>query len=259
MYKKLVFLMLAVCTTIYSSDSGVSQNKECYYGLLKIVGDINLEQAEKSIKRILAFSDDNNIKGVLIVINSPGGQSGTSELIFREIQMLAHIKPVVALVVNNGCSGAYKIAMASHWIVATAAASVGGIGSYRIVEKHKNARVTKSEYSADVEYEIFAGGKFKTIAFPESAALTPEQRDYLQADIDDTYRLFYTMVAQQRNMSLEKLSDWADGKIFTGEKALEKGLIDQVGGYSDAVKKLAELIQKDGTSFWIGQKLTYVE
>ncbi len=215
-------------------------------GLIKIIGKVNLENVEMILKKIIAFAEDPQVKGVLLATSSEGGNSAITELIFRELQLLSMAKPTVTLVINDCLSGGYKIATGTNWIIAQAASSMGSIGSISVIERHKNSHINRNGYEADISYEIIQAGKFKALDYPESPALSDEERAYLQADMDATYKVFYTLVAQQRNLPLEKLSEWADGKIFTGEKALELGLIDQIGGYSDAIKKLQELIKERG-------------
>lgn len=224
-------------------------------GVIKITGEINTELAEAVIKKILWLQDDTSIKGILLVMNSGGGHAG--EFIFREIALLNSVKPVVTLVVNNCCSAAYQIAVGSQWIVAPAEAVIGSIGVSSTVEKHTNVKWVGKEYTADVELEVIHAGKHKVITYTNSPALSDEERICIQERVDNWYRLFYLHVARQRNLSLDNLSEWGDGQVFTGEKALKLGLIDQVGGFSDAVKKLTELIKERNGS--AEGKIVFVE
>lgn len=215
-------------------------------GLIRIDSEINSESGEKLIKKILDFSHDRYIKGVLVIADSGGGSSILSELLFREMKLLSNKKPVVVLAAYC-CSAAYHISTAAQWIIAPAVSHVGSIGVVHVLEKHKNYKYDKNGYSADVTFDVMQAGKFKTITYWESAPLTQEERAYQQAQLDESYKTFYTAVAEQRNLSLTNFTDWADGKVFSGTKALELGLIDQIGGYSDSLSKLFELIEKAGT------------
>jgi protease IV len=227
-------------------------------GIIKIIGKIELESTEKILKKIIDFTENSNVKGILLVTSSPGGSSAATELLFREIKSLAFIKPIVTLVIIECCSGSYKIAAGTNWIIAPAASIIGSIGTVQVIERHKNQHIkNQSGYEADVEYEVIHGGKYKAVYNPEAPELTHEQRAYLQAETNEIYAIFYTLVAQQRNLSLDRLQEWADGKEFTGQAALKLGLIDQIGGYSDAIKKLKELIAQAGVK--LDPKFTFVE
>lgn len=226
-------------------------------GIVKIIGKIDVENTEKILKKIIGFSEEMAIKGILLIISSEGGSSAATELIFREIQILSAIKPIVTLVINECCSGSFKIASGSNWIIAPAASTIGSIGTIQFIVRHRNSHVKKNDYEADVEYELIHAGKYKAMYHAEASALDDEQREYIKADINEIYKIFYTIIAQQRNLSIDKIHEWADGKCFTGETALKLGLIDQIGGYSDAVKKLRALIEKKDIK--LKEKLIFVE
>lgn len=226
-------------------------------GVIKITGGIRNENAEKLMKKIIALEENSAIKGIFLVVDSNGGSSGSSELLFRELKNVSEKKPVVTLVADFCLSGAYKIAAGSHWIVAPGAASVGSIGTRFTIEKHKNVRMKHKGYTADPEREIFHHGKYKVITDPHSPALDKESRALMQGWIDDLGQTFCTIVARERKLSLDKKAEWADGKNFSGNQALKLGLIDQVGGYSDAVKKLRELMKERGSL--VDGKLNFIE
>jgi protease-4 len=226
-------------------------------GVIKLIGNVDYRPAEEVVKKAMAFSEDAAIKGVLLVIDSGGGGAGASELLLREIKALAVTKPVVALAVGRCCSGGYQAAAGADWIIAPQGSTIGHIGCSFTVEKHKKNRTNRNGYKADVDYEIFSGGKFKTSTYPHSGPLTTEEKAVIQGEIDETYKAFCAMIAQQRKLSLDKVTEWADGKMFSGCQALEKGLIDQIGGYSDAIKKLKELMKERGNP--VDGKITFVE
>jgi protease-4 len=224
-------------------------------GLLKISGEIG--SVEDLLKKIMAFAEDKTIKGVMMVINSGGGACGASELLCREIKELSKQKPVVTLIVNACFSGAYWAATASDWIIAQATSGVGCIGVKYTIEKHKNQKVKHENYTADVDITVIHAGKFKVIDESDTPAMSRQELEIVQAHTDKLYETFTACVAYARNLSLEMVSQWADGKRLTGVQALELGLIDQIGGYSDAKKKLEALIAQRGIT--VTQKLTFVE
>lgn len=266
--RRILFIVLTIfivphtsCASFAAVKSYFSKIKssepENKIGVIKLTEDINREMIEKIIKKIESFGQDQSIKGILLVINSSGGSSAASELIFREIKELAKIKPVVSFAIINCESGAYKVATASNWIIALSTSSVGGIGTIITVERRKNARIKGKDIEAETDYELFHGGKYKTMYCHYAPALTDEERGQAQALANDDYKIFYTCVAQQRKLSLEKLHEWADGQYFNGDTALQLGLIDQIGGYSDAIQKLREMVEAKGIK--LKEKLTFVE
>lgn len=236
-----------------------SKQQDDAIGIIKITGIIRANDAERIIKKIIEFSENTRVKGVLLLIDSGGGQGGTSELLFREIKALCNTKPVVALVINMCCSGAYQIAAGAHWIITPSLATVGSIGVYFMLEKHKNSRIkeNKGSYEADVEYEIIHGGKFKAIHHCNSAQITDEERTLIQSNTNILYKIFAASIAKERNLLIADIAKWGEGKTFSGEQALENGLIDQIGGYSDAITKLKELIEERGTH--LDAKLVFIE
>lgn len=222
-----------------------TRKKPCI-GIIKINSFISDDFAGVVFERIRTCSQDSYIRGILVVINSGGGSTGVAELLFREIKMLACTKPVVVLITGQCCSCAYMIASGTNWIIAPGLAVVGCIGVVHTILKHSNQKVSDSGYSADVKYDIVYAGKFKGLWQTDTAPLTPEERAMIQEDVDADYKIFLTIIAQQRNISLDTAAEWADGKMFNGYQALEKKLIDQVGGFSDAVEKLKVLIRNRG-------------
>lgn len=224
-------------------------------GIIRITDKI--AAPEEIITKIIDFGQDSTIKGILLVVDCGGGSVGSSEILFREIKELSQQKPVVTLVVNTCCSGAYWVAVASDWIVAQASSDIGSIGVKYAIEKGKNYKQIDPGWTADLDITVICAGKFKGLSDSRTAALNDEQRAYIQEEVDQQYEIFTSFVAQARNLSLEKVLEWADGKVFLGVQALKLGLIDQIGGYSDAVKKLEQLIHDRGIV--VTQKLTFVE
>lgn len=230
--------------------------KQDAIGILRIIDNIGVS-FEDVVCKIRDYAEDKSVKGVLLVINSGGGSIGSSELICREIKELATKKPVVAIAVNSCNSGAYWVAIAADWIVAQASTSVGSIGVKYTIEKGKNFKQTSPECTSDVDITVLYAGKCKVIGDNRTAPLSSADRAIVQEHTDLLYEIFTSFVAQARKLSLEKLSEWADGKEFTGVQALKLGLIDQIGSYSDAVKKLEQLIVAHGTV--ITNRLVFID
>jgi len=250
---KILILMLSIATinpaaalpawySCFFAKKAQQAPKTLSLGMIKIIGPFDGNMAGNVFKKILQFQGDPEIKGVLLVIESTGGNMG--ELIFREVAALNSVKPVVVLVLDRCHSAVYQVAIGAQWIIAPAEATIGSIGFYFNIEKNTNIKYQDKEYSGDAAFEVIYAGKYKVMRHRYTAPLSEEERMLLQEYANEQYKLFYTMVAQQRKLSLANLDEWAEGRVFTGEKALKLGLIDQVGGFSDAVKKLTELIKE---------------
>ncbi len=178
---------------------------------------------------------DNSVKGVLIIVDSPGGEVIASEKLARKIKELSEKKPVVAYIETIGASGAYMAIAPSEYIVAERHAIVGSIGVrmdivhyYKLMEK------------LGINVTTIKAGKYKDIGSPYRP-LTPEEKKYLEHIINETYLYFVEWVAENRHLSINYTLKIADGKIYTGEDAKKVGLVDAVGTEEDALKKLETL------------------
>ena len=216
-------------------------------GCLNITGLIR--DSRYYTKRLEEFEKNSSIKALLVKIDSPGGYPGSSQAIFRELLKFKKKKPVVVWVENVCASGGYYIACAANKIIANPSSVVGSIGVMGVVP---NVKELLNSWNIKVHH--VQSGKYKTAGSP-SRELTPEEMEYLQSSSDDIYEQFIKDVAQNRGLIEKDYEQWADGKVYTGNKALQLRLIDQVGAYSDAVdmiKKLANI--KDEIKFVTIQK-----
>lgn len=206
-------------------------------GCLPIRGEVN--SADWYIRQIHAFAKDDDIKAVLVKIDSPGGLPAASQAVFQELLRLKKSKPVVAEIQNMACSGAYYCAIAANKIIAIPSALVGNIG---VLMQLLNVRKLVEHYNVNVDY--IKTGDYKTVG-SKFLDLTADQRAYLQATSDDMYHQFVNDVAAQRSLSALEHTTWANGKAFTGTQALSLGLVDEVGTYYEVVQALQKLVKSD--------------
>ncbi|ENN95874.1 signal peptide peptidase SppA, 36K type [Methanocaldococcus villosus KIN24-T80] len=178
---------------------------------------------------------DNNTKGVLLVINSPGGEVVASEELAEKVAELSKKKPVVVYIETLACSGAYMVAAPANYIVSQRHSIVGSIGVRMDIIHYYNLMK-----KLGVNVTTIKAGKYKDIGSP-FRPITKEEREYLEKIINETYNYFVEWVAKYRHIPLNKVYKIADGKIYTGEDAVKLGLVDQVGSEEDAMKKLKEL------------------
>jgi protease-4 len=175
-------------------------------------------------------------RATVVRINSPGGTVGASQEIHQGIQNLrAKGIPVVASLGDVAASGGIYIAVAADKIVANPGTVTGSIG---VALKANNLRALYQKIG--VESEVIKSGPYKDI-LSTFRPLTEDERALLQEVIDDTYEQFVKAIATGRNLPEEKIRSFADGRIFTGQKAKEYGLVDELGGFERAVDLAAEL------------------
>jgi len=181
------------------------------------------------------------IKTIVLRINSPGGTVGASQEIYTEIKKLQKkgIKVVVSLG-DVAASGGLYVAVAADKIVSNPGTVTGSIG---VIIK---SSVTKDLYKKiGIEHQIVKSGPYKDI-LSESRFLTDEEREILQELIDSTYGQFIRTISENRNIELEEVKKFADGRIFTGDQAKEYGLVDLIGSLTDAIDLAAELAEIKG-------------
>lgn len=206
-------------------------------GVVEIRGEIR--GSDKIMAQLRRLSDDDDIKAILVRIDSPGGTVGASQEIYSELRRMAKSVPVVCSMGDLAASGGYYIASACDFIFANAGTLTGSIGVIMqapylggIAEKFSfQMRTIKAGANKDI------GNSFRQ--------MTPEESALLQAMLDDVHQHFIHDVALGRKLDEEEVRPWADGRIMTGSEALEHGFVDRIGSQNDAIRYAA---QKAGLS-----------
>lgn len=202
-------------------------------GVLEIEGLI--VTAKKWLESIKEFEENSEVKAIVLRIDSPGGSVGTAQEVYREINRLKLSKPVVASIENIGASAAYYIASASNKIVLNPGTLTGSIGViYISFDMSRLYRWMK------IEPEVIKSGKFKDTG-STFRSMTPEERNLLLNTIAQIHQQFVEDVAKARNLAVEKVNEIADGRLLTGEQAVQLGLADEFGNFNDAIDKAAQL------------------
>jgi protease-4 len=180
---------------------------------------------------------DDNIKGVLLRINSPGGVVGPSQELWAELKRTReeHKKPVVAYCSAVAASGAYYAAVAADKIVTTPGCMIGSIGA--LIEF---VNLAKLYDWARIDRYAITTGKFKD-AGAEYQPLTSEQRALFQDLLNDILAQFKGAVAEGRKMNAATLDAYADGRVFTGAQAVKLGFADAEGTWDDARRMLGRM------------------
>jgi len=196
--------------------------------------------AEAVIKRLGEIEQDNNIKAVVLRINSPGGTVAATQEIYEKLWKLR--KKNIILVASMGdvaASGGYYIASACNYIFANYGTITGSIG---VIAYSPNLKRLFDKFG--IQMNVIKSGKYKDI-LASHRDMTPEERSLIQEMIDLSYNKFIKDIALGRNMNQEDIRPVADGRVMNGESALKNKLIDQLGTFEDAILKAKELSSLD--------------
>lgn len=184
--------------------------------------------------------DDDNVKAVILNINSPGGDVYASDVIYEKIkEVQADGIKVVTLMRNTAASGGYYIAAPTDKIIAHETTITGSIGVRMDAQSldglyEKIGIETRTITNSEGDYKDLGKGLFDDNP-------NGEEDKIMQRIVDETFDEFITVVADGRGMDRNEVIKLADGRIYTGKQALDNGLIDELGGFDDAVKAASEL------------------
>jgi len=177
--------------------------------------------------------DDDSIRAVILEINSPGGSAVASDEIAQAVKAVRQQnKTVVAWIREEGASGAYWVASSSDHIVANRMSITGSIG---VISSY--LQFDRFIESWNVSYNRLVAGDRKDIGDP-FVNLTESNRLFYQAKLNRVHQFFIEEVARNRNMSVEKVTELADGQFFLGVEAKDAGLVDELGGKQEAIAYL---------------------
>ncbi len=198
--------------------------------------------SKKVIDALHKYNDDDDIKAILLRIDSPGGGVVPSQEIYAEVKKIRDggKKKVITSMGTVAASGGYYIASASNRIIANPGTLTGSLGV--IMEL---ANVEGLMQKVGVESVVIKSGKNKDVGSP-FRKMSEEDRALLQNVLDDMHVQFIDAVAEGRALRVETVRSFSDGRVFTGRQAKEIGLIDELGGLKDAVRKAAELAGIEG-------------
>ena len=244
-----VGLLIVVIAVLSYSFTGISDGS-CNIAVMPIEGQImpfghGADYAEFAVTPtdvrdfLTSVNDDptGTIEGVLFELNSPGGTPVAAEAIAKQISELE--LPNAVLIGDMGASGGYMVASAADRIFASGMSDIGSIGvtmSY-IENSDKNKK-------DGLTYVPLTTGKFKDAGSPDKP-LSTEDRSYFQGQLDTIYNEFITLVAKNRNMTIDEVKAVADGSTLIGTQAVDKKLVDQIGDRDSVRAYFAEKLGKD--------------
>ena len=202
-------------------------------GVVEIKG--LLTDSRTAIKQLDRYRDDDNIKAIVLRINSPGGAVGPSQEILREVEKVRTKKKIVASLGTVAASGGYYIASGANLIMANRGTATGSIG---VIMQFTNVEGLTKKVGLD--FFNLKAGRYKDVGSP-FRTMTPEDKAYLQGLLDNIYQQFVSDVARNRKIPLDKMKTLAEGRIYTGEEAKQVGLVDEFGNLPDAIERAGRL------------------
>jgi len=197
-------------------------------------GDAESIGSESLSKAIREARKDSSIKAIVLRVNSPGGSALASEIIWRETVLAKETKPFIVSMGDMAASGGYYIACYADTIVAQPNTLTGSIGVFGLLF---NAVPVMNEYGVYVS--TVNSNAHSDIATPLKK-MTPYERGVIQTGVEEIYGTFIKHVAEGRGMTVDEVDAIGQGRVWTGENAMEIGLVDVFGGLNDAIRIASE-------------------
>ncbi len=238
--------------SIFSQSTALDLGSGSNKGSIAVV-EINgvIISAKKTIEKIHKAAKDKKIKAIIIRINSPGGSVGPTQEVYEEIRRIdtdkENGKPIYASFGSVAASGGYYIGAATRKIYSNGGTLTGSIG---VIMQFMD--LSKLYEFAKVKPEIVKSGKYKDVGSP-ARAMKPAERKKLEALIKNVHKQFIRDIAKTRGKRIKgDLEKYAQGQIFSGEDAYNKGLVDEIAGLWEAgrrIHKELKLESKFGLKF----------
>jgi protease IV len=233
----LFFVLAAVLFWLASPDLQLMARPN-RIGIIEVTGIIS--DARKTMRDIVKFRKDSNVRAIVLRVESPGGGVGPSQELYREVMRTKDTKPVIASLGSVAASGGYYVASPASWIMASSGTVTGSIG---VVMYYPNMQELLQKIGLSMT--AIKSGQYKDLGNPDRE-MAPEEIALLQRTIDEVHQQFIRDIAQGRELPQEKIRAIADGRIMTGESARTAGLIDEIGNFQDAVQAAASMGKIEG-------------
>jgi protease IV len=233
-----VVALIIVSTNMVKTTTDSYKESKGNIGIIEVTGPIL--SSKKIIEHIVSFREDDKIAAIIVRVDSPGGGIGPSQEIFRELMKTRKAKKVVASMGSVAASGGYYVAAAAEKIMANPGTITGSIG---VIMEYVN--LMEMAKKIGISPVVIKSGEYKDIGSP-LRELGEDEKKLLQQLVDELHLQFVTDAADARDMSKEKMTTLADGRIYTGQSALDLNLIDRLGNLDDAVQWAGELAGIEG-------------
>src|SRR5215475_4335707 len=202
-------------------------------GVVEVTGVI--ADSKTTLRELREFAEDARIRAIVVRIDSPGGAVGPSQEIFEAMRRVQKKKHLLASMGSIAASGGFYIAMGGEKVFANPGTLTGSIG---VISEFPN--VSGLLKWAGVDMRTITAGKLKDAGSP-FREMSTEERSYFQAMLDDVHGQFIGAVAESRKLPEDDVRKIADGRVFTGRRAKDLKLVDELGGLQDAVREAGKL------------------
>ncbi len=202
-------------------------------GTINIIGEGAMRKSLKEAR------EDDNVKAVVLRVDSPGGSALTSEIIWREIELTKKVKPVIVSMGNVAASGGYYISCNANRIFAEPGTITGSIGVFGILPNLTTLSNNIGIHTEKVSTHSNASGY--SLFMP----LEDNTRAIIQESVEDVYTTFVNRVAEGREMTFEEVDAIAQGRVWAGTEAVKNGLVDEIGGLKDAIEYAAKMVKSE--------------
>lgn len=218
---------------VYYAEGDIVQDPKA----ATMFGNNNYIASRKVCKDLEDLMNDDNVKAVVVRINSGGGDAYASEQMWHQMSELRKVKPVVVSMGDYAASGAYYMSAPASWIVAQPNTLTGSIGIFAVIPDLSGLVTSK----LGVRFDEVKTNRNSTFGNLMARPFNAEEKAMLQASVNRGYSLFRQRVAEGRRLPVESVEKIAQGRVWLATDALNIKLVDQLGGIDDAVKKAAEL------------------
>ncbi len=238
-----LLLVVALSLYRYFTGEGAAMLTNNAVAIVSVEGVI--EESKHTVQTLDRLADNEAIRAVVLRVDSPGGGVAPSQEIYDAVVRVRAKKPIVASFGGVAASGGYYVASACDQIVSNAGTLTGSIGV--IMEMQNYIEVMKK---IGLHGFVIKAGKYKDIGSP-LREMSEEERRLLESLVENVHGQFVAAVAKGRQLPVEEVRKIADGRIYSGEQALELRLVDRLGGLRDAVDLAATRAGIEGEPRWI--------
>ena len=227
-YKKTILIVVAIFFFVIL----ISDNRYKKPHIAKVTIDNIITQDSFRYEKLEELSQNKNTKAVIVFINSPGGTVVGGETLYKSIKSIAQQKPIISVMGEVATSAAYMASLGSNYIFAQEGTITGSVGVLVL-----SSEFTELAKKIGISTEVIKSGDLKASPSPLEK-MTPKAREQMEKIVQEISKNFINLVKKERKLNNNKTQLISDGRIFTGQSALQIGLIDSIGNIKEAKEYL---------------------
>ena len=227
-YKKTISIVVAIFFFVIL----ISDNRYKKPHIAKVTIDNIITQDSFRYEKLEELSQNKNTKAVIVFINSPGGTVVGGETLYKSIKSIAQQKPIISVMGEVATSAAYMASLGSNYIFAQEGTITGSVGVLVL-----SSEFTELAKKIGISTEVIKSGDLKASPSPLEK-MTPKAREQMEKIVQEISKNFINLVKKERKLNNNKTQLISDGRIFTGQSALQIGLIDSIGNIKEAKEYL---------------------